>query len=856
MDDRVGRGAAAETGPEVDLALAHALAAAQVGTWSYDGRNKRESWDATTKALFGIAAEREPDTELFLTIVHPDDRRRYAEAFARAADPTGNGRYACDFRIRRPDSGEERWLSSRGQSEFAGGQFVRLIGVVQDATEQKRAEAGARAEEARLRRILDSLFVFVGMLDVDGTLREANRAPLERAGLTLDDVIGKKFWDCPWWNYDADVQAQLKDAVRRAQMGEVVRYDVAVRMAGDAFITIDFQLAPLRDERERITRLIPSGTDISERKRIEAELRASEERFREMADNISQFAWMAEGSGSIYWFNKRWFDFTGTTPEEMSGWGWTRAHHPEHVDRVVQSFSAAVRAGEPWEDTFPLRGRDGTYRWFLSRALPIRDGGGKVVRWFGTNTDVTDLRETEARLRERELQLAQFIEDAPVAIAMLDRDLRYLAVSRRYTVDYGTPPPAEMIGRHHYDVRPDIPARWREIDRRVLAGEELAAEEDPFPRANGRVDWVRWSMKPWRDGEGGICGALLFSEIVTNEVEARHALAASEQRFRGLFENAGIGIALVGLDGTFEQCNPAFAAMLGYSEDELHGINLRSLVHPDDLPALLEKSDRLLAGEFPSFETVTRYVCKGGTICWSRRFVSLLHDRAGRPKTVMVLATDMTERIAYEHKIGLLLREVNHRAKNMLGVVQAIARSTAASGADDFQARFAERIRALAAAHDLLVNSDWQGVDVADLVDSQLAHFTDLIGSRIAIEGPGLRISGAAAQTLGMALHELATNAFKYGALCGETGTVTVRWARDGDGFVMDWIERGGPPAKRPERSGFGSVVLDRMTRMALGGTVTIDWSGQGFRWRLRCPLGKVSAKPLEMTPQLFGPRE
>jgi two-component sensor histidine kinase len=223
----------------------------------------------------------------------------------------------------------------------------------------------------------------------------------------------------------------------------------------------------------------------------------------------------------------------------------------------------------------------------------------------------------------------------------------------------------------------------------------------------------------------------------------------------------------------------------------------------------------------------------------------MLCDPHGRPANVMVLATDMTERIAYENKIGLLLREVNHRAKNMLGVVQAIARSTASSGAEDFQARFAERIRALAAAHDLLVSNDWQGVELADLVTSQLAHFTDLIGSRISVEGPALRISGAAAQTLGMALHELATNAFKYGALSEKKGRVSIAWRRDEESFTMEWIERGGPPAKEPERSGFGTVVLDRMTRMALGGEIKLQHAEEGFGWRLRCPISKITPTPL-----------
>ena len=136
--------------------------------------------------------------------------------------------------------------------------------------------------------------------------------------------------------------------------------------------------------------------------------RDSEERFRTLADNIAQLAWMADEKGSRFWYNRRWFDFTGTCLEEMQGWGWQKVHHPDHDRRVVDKLSHCLRTGEVWEDTFPLRGKDGAYRWFLSRAIPIYNENGKVVRWFGTNTDVTDQRNAEEALRvaEERLRLA------------------------------------------------------------------------------------------------------------------------------------------------------------------------------------------------------------------------------------------------------------------------------------------------------------------------------------------------------------------------------------------------------------------------------------------------------------------
>lgn len=193
-----------------------------------------------------------------------------------------------------------------------------------------------------------------------------------------------------------------------------------------------------------------------------------------------------------------------------------------------------------------------------------------------------------------------------------------------------------------------------------------------------------------------------------------------------------------------------------------------------------------------------------------------------------------------EQQILLLMREVNHRSKNMLAVVQAIARQMPSNDPKAFVRQFSDRIVGLAASQDLLIESNWQGVRVADLVRSQLALFRELIGTRIDISGPLVRLQPPAAQAIGMALHELATNASKYGALSDSDGKVRISWRMQGAGeareFVLVWAEDDGPPVTPPERRGFGYTIMVAMVEKSLDAAVTIDYAQSGLVWTVRAP--------------------
>ncbi|MGA7327963.1 MAG: HWE histidine kinase domain-containing protein [Rhodomicrobium sp.] len=318
------------------------------------------------------------------------------------------------------------------------------------------------------------------------------------------------------------------------------------------------------------------------------------------------------------------------------------------------------------------------------------------------------------------------------------------------------------------------------------------------------------------------------------------ALRENEQQLRGIFEHAGTGIVIKDLDGRFRSCNPAYAAMLGYSKEELGGLLCPDLMHPEDCAANKVQEKQLLAGEIPSFEIVTRYYSKDRKMLWGHRHVSLLKNAQGFPTHMIVLVTNITVQKHNEEHIRLLLREVNHRSKNMLALVQSVARQTLAKRPEDFMGCFVERIQALAASQDLLVRNAWKGVDLEELARSQLAHFKDLIGTRIELAGPPLLVSASAAQTIGMALHELATNAGKYGALINGDGEVKIEWGLEhthrGEAlFTMSWSELGGPPVTAPGHSGFGSSVLSHLAEQSLDAKIDLRFDVRGLSWQLLC---------------------
>jgi PAS domain S-box-containing protein len=481
----------------------------------------------------------------------------------------------------------------------------------------------------------------------------------------------------------------------------------------DVWVNLDY--SPVRDANGVPAGALAIVVDTTPWVFAERAQRESESRFRTLADNIAAFAWMADAKGNIFWYNKRWFDYTGLPFEDAKQWGWPLRQHPDHVDRVMERINRCLTTGEVWEDTFPLKGRDGIYRWFLSRAMPIRDDADHVIRWFGTNTDITEHLE-EA---EKNAQLATIV----------------------------------------------------------------ATSAD--------------------------------------------------------------GIISMSSDGLIQSWNPGAERMFGYTAEEVLGKQER-LLFPEGADAEYEDKYRHLRhGEHVMRDTVRRR--KDGSLLDVAINVAPMRRADGYIFGFSAVFRDITERKRVEKHLRMVMRELSHRTKNLLAVIVAMVRQTARTSSDVavLQSQLIQRLQSLSASHDLLVAEDWTGASLEELIHAVLQPFIGNSREALSCHGEPVFINATAAQNLGLALHELATNAAKYGALSTPAGRVRIGWDFEPDEtgatrLVLRWEERGGPHVAPPTVKGFGHVVIERVVGQALSARVEYQFPPEGVRWLIAMPLDFV----------------
>ncbi len=701
--------------------------------------------------------------------------------------------------------------------------------------------------------------------------------------------------------------------------------------------------------------------DAVERARAEAALRASEARFRLMADAVPQIVWITDAEGQVEFFNRQWSNCTGipyepTTAAEVAA----SFVHPEDAAVTMAAFAEARRTGGAFRVEHRIRSVAGEWRWFLVRAEPHRDPTtGEIVRWFGASVDIHERKRIEEALRESEGSRRAALAAARFGTWEWNTATHAVVLDERARAIFGFAPhegtrEEEVFGRIHDEDRPRVWAESRaaaaargrleteyrvplpdgavravasfgdalpgggdtrmvgvfaDITERKRAEEALRGSEARFRalaqassevlyrmspdwsemrqltgggfiadtsnptrgwmedyihpddqsrvraaireairtggvfemehrvrRPDGSLGWTVSRAVPILGADGEIVEWFGAASDVTASHEAEERLRESEARWRGLFERMHEGFALCeivrGPDGKavdyrYLEVNAAVERLSGIPRPAIVG--------------------RLASEAIPGIEafwteTYARVVETGEPAHFEHRVASLgqwFEVMAFRtePGRFAALFLNTTERKAAEEKRALLLREIDHRAKNALAVVQSVIRLTNAEDIPSFIKTVEGRVAALARAHTLLASQQWEGSHLHDLMHGELAPF---IAGRATFDGPPVRLSAVASQPLAMAVHELATNAAKHGALSVETGTVAVAWWIEGRNLHIRWVERGGPPIDAvPKRSGFGSRVLDGTIRKQLHGTVERTWRPSGLVCDVVVPLGQ-----------------
>ncbi|MER8446530.1 PAS domain S-box protein [Mesorhizobium sp. M1066] len=565
--------------------------------------------------------------------------------------------------------------------------------------------------------------------------------------------------------------------------------------------------------------------------------------YQDFFENGAVALHLVSADGVILHANQAELDLLGYPAEMYIG-----RHIAEfYPDReVIEDILGRLTLGEKIT-RYPARlsARDGSIKHVeITSSGHFQDGELINTRCF--TVDVTDLERARTELRRQDSTYHQVLDSLPVAIYTTDPDGIITYYNRAAAEMAGREP---VIGKDKWCVTfklftPDgtelphdeCPMAIALKENRPVRNQQAIAQ-----RPDGSFFPFQPYPTPIRDEAGNLIGAVNMLFDLTDRQraeEARHHLSA-------IVESSFDAIVSKDLNAVIQTWNRGAERLFGYTAEEAVGRSVTMLIpddHQDEEPRILE---RIRRGEpVDTYETIRQR--KDGSLVPVSLTVSPVRNAAGHIIGASKIARDITSSRENEHRIRMLMREVNHRVKNQYSVILSMIRETnkRAENHAVFERQVRERIMALSRSHDLLVAEDWKGVTLFELLLTQAKPFGN--ERRISMSGPSIVLSPNAVQYFGIAFHELATNSAKYGVLSGDVGAISVQWNATGSGisklFRLVWSETDGPKVQTVGKGGFGTVVLKRVAPEAVGGKASLEYGPHGINWTLEAPLVSVEA--------------
>ena len=615
------------------------------------------------------------------------------------------------------------------------------------------------------------------------------------------------------------------------------------------------------EDREAAEALAPAILQALQSKRMADTLRESEDRFRTLAELVPNLLWRFDPACGTAEVNQQWHDYTGQTVTEVQEGGWQAAIHPDDAGETARIFAEASATGCPVERQHRIRRRDGAYRWFLIRHAPVRDGEGRIVRWVGAATDIHDQHLAAERLRLEEahqtflLALADSLQDLSdpqeamqAAVTALGRRLGVSRVGYvradasgeiierqlRYTARAEPPLGPLRLRDFGEDVRDRLhrgktvtvndiadvanPAFWRSVDIHSLLAVPLV--RDGQLRAAFYATHDR--SRPWSPSE-----VALFENVAARTWEAAERaqaeaeLRASETRQRTLIEGIPQLVWRSEIGGGWTWASPQWCRYTGLSEVGSLGFGWLDALHSDDRERVRTAWSE--AGTTGALTVECRIHCAAeDRYRWFQsRALPLLRENG--TSEWLGTSTDIDDLRRLQEQQDVMVAELQHRTRNLITVVRSIAEQTMAGSAsiDVFRSRFYDRLAVLSRVQGLLSRSNVEPILLRTLITTEL----DALGAwdaaeRIRLDGPPVRLRKATVQTFALALHELATNARKYGALATASGCLQVTWRTyDEEGrtrLALEWTEEGIDGSAAPARQGYGRELIEKALPYAL----------------------------------------